>query len=448
MATVMTRPQPTVRVEQLARMRRSIRRPKHTFHIKHRPWEIAPFLVAPVLPGETMKNLLMQARVLTDPIRSQLIGWWCEHYFFYCRHRMMGSTAAELSTGITNSEVEQMHLNPEFDLLGNTNGEADDRPQFYHDGSGASGVNWTRALLGYVVAHWFRDEGESILMDGFATEATGGLPVARAIGQRENFMDSLSNAADFAVHDVTVDVDSGVPDTVSMAAIDQAMRTYEWLRTQNLVDMSFEQFLETHGVAVPAAEDDLPELLRYERSWQYPSNQVDPDAGSVRSVVSWSPVLRADKDRFFREPGFVFGVSVVRPKVYLANQPKAAAHALSKAVDWLPAVLAGDAWASYRHHATGTGPLPVLTDADGYWLDLKDLFLYGDQFINFDYASATDMSLVALPAAGGGKRYPILDDAKKLFVDATADVATRVRQDGVVSLMIAGRQQDMIRSTT
>jgi hypothetical protein len=43
--------------------------------------------IAPVLPGETMKNLLLQARVVSDPIKNPLIGWWCEFYFFYVKHR-------------------------------------------------------------------------------------------------------------------------------------------------------------------------------------------------------------------------------------------------------------------------------------------------------------------------------------------------------------------------
>ena len=76
-----------VQVANLAQQRRVTRRPQHTFQLRHRPWEIQPFMLAPVLPGETMQNLLLQARVVTDPIKNPLIGWWCEHYVFYVKHR-------------------------------------------------------------------------------------------------------------------------------------------------------------------------------------------------------------------------------------------------------------------------------------------------------------------------------------------------------------------------
>lgn len=460
-----TRPAPVVRVEALRQMQRKIRRPKHTFHIKARPWEIAPFMIAPVLPGETLKNLLMQARVISDPITSQLIGWWCEHYFMYVRHRDIAHSAlaTTFNANMTEANITRMHLDPEFDLS-SVAGNATALPQYYSHGDETvpDPVNWTGPALAAICEWYFRDEGETFADVGttaFATAANGGLPIAKAVPHKENWMDSIQNAADFAAHDVevTTSTESGAGDphthTVSMADIDQAMRTYEWLRAQNLVEMTFEQFLETHGVAVPAAEDFRPELIRYERSWTYPSNSVDPDAGSVRSVVSWSPTVRADKDRFFREPGFIIGCSVVRPKVYLANQRMAAAYAFSKAVDWLPAVLAGDAWASYRNYPTGGGPLPNQSDANGYWVDMKDLFLYGDQFINYDYAYGTDLdlSLLNIPVADGtNKRYASLTDARNLFVNngAVGGEPQHIRQDGVVTLMVASRQSDQIRSTT
>ena len=66
-----------------AKMGRKLRRPEHPFILRHKPWQIQPFLIAPVIPGETMSNLLMQARVVTDPINNPLIGWHIEYYYFY-----------------------------------------------------------------------------------------------------------------------------------------------------------------------------------------------------------------------------------------------------------------------------------------------------------------------------------------------------------------------------
>jgi hypothetical protein len=55
---------------------RRARRPEHRFELASTPWAITPFLIAPVLPGDTMTNLLLQARVVSDPIKNPLIGWW------------------------------------------------------------------------------------------------------------------------------------------------------------------------------------------------------------------------------------------------------------------------------------------------------------------------------------------------------------------------------------
>ena len=56
-------------------VRRKLRSPKHPFSVRAKPFEICPFLIAPVLPGETMTNALLQSRVVSDPIAHPLIGF-------------------------------------------------------------------------------------------------------------------------------------------------------------------------------------------------------------------------------------------------------------------------------------------------------------------------------------------------------------------------------------
>ena len=50
------------------------RTPKHTFNLVQRPYEITPFMIAPVLAGETLKNLLLQCRTVSTPLENRLIG--------------------------------------------------------------------------------------------------------------------------------------------------------------------------------------------------------------------------------------------------------------------------------------------------------------------------------------------------------------------------------------
>ena len=82
----------------------------------------------------------------------------------------------------------------------------------------------------------------------------------------------------------------------------------------------------------------------------------------------------------------------------------------------------------------------VSTDANGYWVDLRDLFLYGDQYWNFDATSVTDGSFIDLPTAALQRRYAVTGDADGLFVSASP--ANQVRQDGVAHFSILGTQVD------
>ena len=60
-------------VVDLPRQGRVSRRPEHTFHVRYRPFQIQPVMIAPVLPGETMKQAQFQVRAVAD--RSVTLSW-------------------------------------------------------------------------------------------------------------------------------------------------------------------------------------------------------------------------------------------------------------------------------------------------------------------------------------------------------------------------------------
>jgi len=218
------------------------------------------------------------------------------------------------------------------------------------------------------------------------------------------------------------------------------MRQWEFMRANALTNMSYEDFLATYGVRKSTVEIHRPELLRYVREWSYPTNPVNPSDGNPASAVSWAIAERADKDRFFKESGFIFGVTVARPKVYI-DQKGSAADYLNTAFSWLPAMMKDDPYTSLREFADETGPLRSTTN--GYWIDFRDLFLYGEQFTNVDVQTRNDeVNSVALPTAGlVNQGYPTDAMSKLFFVDAEG-TKTHIREDGVVSLSILGRQVD------
>lgn len=404
----------SVSVVPARRTGRVTRSPRHNFQLRHKPFTIQPFMLAPVLPGETMKSALLQARAVTKPIANPLIGWWLEYYLFYVKHRdldgrddfsaMMLDLDHSMAAYKTAAEVKNYHA--------------------------ANSFNWAQMCLKRVTEEYFRNEDET-----WNTNVVDGMPLAKVN------VDNIANSAllnDQFLPPSDESIVVGADDTVTASEIDAAMRTWQFQRANNLTEMDYEDWLATYGVSVAPEEHNRPELLRYVREWQYPSNTVDPATGVPSSAVSWAVAERSDKDRFFREPGFIFGVTVARPKVYFRNQVGSASDWLQDALTWLPAIMRDDPWTSLKKFSETEGPFQVVSDADGYWLDVKDLFIYGDQFLNFSPTGVTNGNFVDLPTAALNSRYPASADIDALFpgTDKT------VEQDGVVQLSILGALVD------
>lgn len=411
----------------LPRTGRATRRPNHPFQIRQKPWVIQPFFIAPVLPGETLKNLLLQSRVVSDPIVNPLIGWWKEYYFFYVKHR-----------DLENVLFETMMLDVTTDMSSVAPSSTD--ANLYQDHTSVSGsgpgIKWASLLRDVVVKTYFRAPSETA---STAAGLLGTLPLASI--NNDNWMDSLILDSDFidASDNVPVVDGSDANTTLDAKEVDAAMRQWQLMRDYNLTDMTYEDFLRSYGVKpAESVENHQPELVRYIRNWSYPANTVNPATGVPASAMSWAIAERADKDRFFKEPGFLFGVTVTRPKVYLSKQTASLTQLMDNAFKWLPAVLRDDPYTSVIKREALSVPLENSTGA--YWLDLKDLFIYGEQFVNFAL-TATDAGMVALPTAALNKRYVSTTDIDALFVDS-AGGKNLIREDGIVSLAVLGALKD------
>lgn len=403
-----------IMAKELPATGRVARRPSHTFQLRHQPYQIQPFLLAPVLPGETLKNALLQSRAVTQPVRSRLIGWWLEYYVFYVKHRDL--TARE--------EFVKMALDPSWTPDNVT--EAAASVPYYHFGQT---INWSKLCLERVTEEYFRNEGEA-----WDSHVLDGLPIASITGNA--WHDSIYDAT--VMPDGTVNTGDGDPD-LPLSELDRAYAQWEFMRANALTTMSYEDFLRTYGVR-PEKEAHRPELVRFIREWTYPTNTVNPTNGAPTTAVSWSIAERIDKDRFFKEPGFLFGVTVARPKVYLSKQAGSAAGMLKDAFSWLPAVMKDDPYTSLKKFFKGdvAGRGPVDGFAQDYWVDVRDLFLYGDQFLNFARTDA-NANLIDLPASDFQRRYAPETSIDKLFVGAAGGY---VEQDGICNLNILGRQVD------
>lgn len=422
---------------------RKLRRPKHEFQIRARPWEIQPFMIAPVLPGETLVNATLQARIVTDPIKNPLVGWHQEMWLFYVSHRTMDAFGGD--TLITDMHVQGSSLGAYMSSSASI--------ALYRQSSVWSRPAFLSKAMQVIVKWFFRDADEPAAGHTHAGTNTGysttsGIHLARV--RDSMWMDSLK------IEDQNPTVESDLPGQVTqlpphMTAFQNHYDQWSYMRENKLSDATFEDYLAAFGIKAPqgAKEEEFkPELLRYIKDWSYPSNTVDPTTGVPTSAVSWAIAERADKKRFFKEPGFIIGVSVTRPKVYFAKQKDAAIQMLDDAFAWLPAQMRQDAYTSLVEYDHNEGPIEgIVNAADDYWVDRADLFVHGDQFLNFDHSADLTASTVALPSSTGdnvlNRFYPTTTDMNGVFVDDDASEGkNKVRMDGVVQLNISSHVTD------
>jgi hypothetical protein len=405
------------------RSRRVPRSPRHPFFVKQRPWSITPFFIAPVLPGETMKLLLMQARAVSKPIVNPLMGHHLEYHFFYVKHRDLNERAT----------LTQMMLDVNAGT-GVAPQAATSAPLY----TAAGTVPWVRMCLQRVTEEYFRLPGEAWNVEVDAD----GLPVAR-VSNAASWLDSFQWESQMEVGpNVNVDLDaSGV---TTAREVELALQQYEMLREMGMVENTYEEYLRSYGIKQQPVELNRPELVRSVKEWAYPVNHVEPTTGVPSSAMSWKVAERADKDRFFREPGFLFGVSIWRPKVYWTDQKGTATGLLDNMLAWLPKTLAGDNSVSLKKFVAQNSLIPNVdpttapaTNVDNYWIDLRDLFLYGEQFV-----SGT-VPVMPLPDANGRTQFPPQASIANLFTGANQ----YLEQDGMVSVTIMGEQSDLTMET-
>ena len=130
-----------------------------------------------------------------------------------------------------------------------------------------------------------------------------GEPIAQIQGN--GIWDSVATAIENDAGDLNLDLNAD--NTIKASEAAKALMMWEYLRSNNLTEMTYEDYLRTFGVKVdPEVDHGVPELIRYSREWQYPNNVVDPTTGVPVPGLSWGINLRVDKDRYFKEPGFIF----------------------------------------------------------------------------------------------------------------------------------------------
>lgn len=411
-----------------SRLPRVGRRPQHPFNVITKPYQIQPVGIMPVLPGETLKNIMLQAQVWSDPLAVGMknIGWWCEYHVFYVAHQHLAGWDTS-TTGIAYELADMFVSN------GNLNAFQD-----------ADGNAWTYCYPGAVdfllegtkrvVEEYFRDEGEA-----WNVATLDGVPQAQIYSKgRSDVFEHLTDNAAYA------DRDEAVP--ANMSDLELAWLEWASLRDGGQIDMDYDDWMRTYGSAVTtdrvedAVQRHRPEDIAYLREFSYPANTVEPSTGEPSTAAGWNVRRRMDRRVFFREPGWLMFYNVIKPKVYLGNQQGTLSGAMQSRATWLPPVLGGMEDQGHLMFGNATGPLKGVTDTPNvdYWVDIKDLLQHGEQFINYatPASGATGVPFVDLPSATLSRRYAGSTDIMAMFADTTNG---RFRQDGMISLTIQGR---------
>jgi len=412
------------------------RYPKHPFTLTaERPFIITPMMIAPVLPGDSLATFYMEARSITDPVVNPIIGWKKEYFFYYVK-----------MSDLLNDAIKDMFVDPDnVDLRATYGVGANDAPFFTAKGD----VPWAKWCYQRIVEAYFRDDGEV-----YTDQNVGGLAVAQI--KDILWMDSLTDESEFPEGD-------DIADATTMQDLQALRNAFDMLQTMGLAQMTYEDYLKMSGVPVPeSARVGRPEELFHFSSWQYPANTIDPSNGTPRSAVSWLFKETERKAKQFREPGFIMGLTLTRPKVYMGGQYGNASAALSRAWDWIPAYLPDDGSMNptrLKNYAAGTGPLGDRSGTSGgieseYWFDTADVFVHGDQWrdvvLDNIMTPVPAHHIINRPSWGGGEdalalRYLTDATLKAFFVDS-AGTKYNIRSDGVVNLGLKGKVVDVTQT--
>ena len=408
------------------------RHPQHTFNLKRRPYEIVPFLIAPVLPGETLDGGFLQATTVTDKIADRLIPWVDEFHIFYIPLRALTQSD---DGALTEEQLNSLFLDPTFDLRTGMGAAANSVP--YYDFK--AGVPWGELLYDYIVARWFRDEGEAV------TPTWDDYHIAQV--DQGNIFHSLKEESALADDTELPGVDEQEELDI-LPGFTTHYAQWELMRDQGMTELTYRDYLKSYGITPPKdivvdAEDVTPSLEAEKiisvRKWTNPTLAPQQGDSASTAICYWRHGTRLTKRMMFAEPGFIFGVKTTRAKIYRGNQKGSAAGLLSTAFTWLPAVLNHLGYTSILEQLDSATDGILQGGDEDYWFDIKDLFLHGDQFVNHALGGGR---MPAIPVVSNlDKKYLTETMMNAMFAD-TGGTASYIYDDGSLHMDILGRIRD------
>lgn len=408
---------PSTRTEQ-----RVTRQPKTPFGLIWKPWQIQPCGLFPVLPGETLTDMLVQLQFWTDPLKANLKNtpWVFEFMAYYVKFRDLPGW--ESSADGLGRDLVQMIESGESQAA---NQDADGNAWTYCP---PGGVDYLYEAVKRITECYFREEGQA-----WDKQTVDGVPVAHAFfGKRRDVMDRLTTAS---AEDRRVAMPSYVGGSVLEAY--QSYAAQRNAASGELLSMDYEDIIRSAGgkaVVRDSEREDLhvPELVAYARHFDYGVNTVEPSTGVPAVAFGHRMKVQMDRKKAYRLPefGWIVPLVVCRPKVGWLNQQGLFAAMMQSRTDWF---MADDDPNADSHWVTiddATGPLKAIMDTPNtdYTIDWRSLMWDGEQFYNYAPSQSND-AFVTLPEADTDRDYPTSTDVMAVFSDTTNG---RIRANGVI----------------
>jgi hypothetical protein len=398
------------------------RRPETHFELVFKPYQIQPFCFFPVLPGETLMNCNVQLQLWTDPLKAILKNqlWHAEVYFYYVKFRDLPGWE-DPGSGLGHDLIDMIESNEALTPWLVAGGNA-------WSGCPKYGVDYVRYALQRVVESYWRDEGVAAEGAGLTVDS---VPISTVLGARRDVTDRFTVNASYTDRRQALDWDAS--GTITVDDVEMAYR--EWVgQKDGEMSMDYEDWVRAAGGKAVTKSDEreelhLPEELTGFREFTYPVNTVEPSTGVPSVAVGWR--LRKGLRKMFRfeEWGWVLGVVNIRPKLLHGNQNGLFADMMQTRDNWFPPNMDPRSWQPHLNIAEDKGPLEsaVTVGQASYWVNLRDLLKYGEQFTNY-VPTPTNGAFAATPNTTGNF-FPASGDVMAPFSDTTNG---RIRAAGVV----------------
>ncbi len=339
--------------------RRGERRPVFRASVELEPWEITPFCCFPLLPGETLHNILMDGRFVLNGCVSPLFPWYLDIQLF----------AVNLSdVDVDFEEILLRHAEtPPTGIAASAN-----KPLL---GQAAGAMNLTGPVYDRICDQFWKTD--NVLPNSVVNTDLFIAPV--------KWRTSSSTLVEGESPSRVFEPDQLQTDEMKRDLLDQ--------------DMDWADVLRAYGVKVTSGEAGVPERIMWESIAKYPVFVQSDAADTIvtRYQVLWSireaRLTARGAGIFAKEPMVIMGLVTIRPEVIEGNK---AFMFVNDLVDgerwWVPPFNTFDAVQDILQEPGSSitaGHSWTDTAAGVVQLNALDYWFMGESFTNMDWKNAS-----------------------------------------------------------